>query len=130
MSHNKTIALQSPKLPAPIGPYSQAVLANNFLFVSGTLPIDPESGAIITDIPQATKQIMAYISAILAQADMNINNIVKTTIYLTDMNDFAQVNEIYGSYFDKNSTLPARETVAVKALPKNAPLEISVIAAQ
>ena len=126
---NKTIAILTKNAPAPIGPYSQAVLTmnNQMLFVSGTLPLDA-TGNIIHDIPQATKQVLDYISALMVAADMDLQNIVKTTIYLTDMHDFAQMNQVYLEYFKNNNVLPARETVAVKALPKGAALEISVIA--
>ena len=114
--------------PAPIGPYSQSVKTGNLLFVSGQVAIVPATGEMaIADIAEETNQVLKNISAILAEAEMNFSNIVKTTIFLSDMALFARVNEIYAGYFDGN--FPARETVAVKGLPKNANVEISVIAA-
>ena len=113
--------------PAPIGPYSQAVAANGFLFVSGQIPSDPATGEIVSgDIKAETKQVMENIKAILTEAGLNFSNIVKTSIFLTDMGNFAQVNEVYGTYF--TGQFPARETVQVAALPKNVNVEISVIA--
>jgi len=113
--------------PAPIGPYSQAVATGNFLFVSGQIPTNPTTGEIVaTDIKAETKQVMENIGAILAEAGIGFGNIVKTTIFLTDMQSFASVNEVYGSYFTEQ--FPARETVQVSALPKNVNVEISVIA--
>ena len=113
--------------PSPIGPYSQAVAAGGLLFVSGQIPSDPETGEIIsTDIKAEAKQVMENISAILQAAGSGYDKIVKTTIFLTDMHSFAQVNEVYGSYF--SGDFPARETVQVSALPKNVNVEISVIA--
>lgn len=114
--------------PAPIGPYSQSVKTGNLLFVSGQLAIVPATGEMANaDITEETHQVLKNISAILAEAKMNFSNIVKTSIFLSDMALFARVNEIYAGYFDGN--FPARETVAVKGLPKNANVEISVIAA-
>ncbi len=113
--------------PAPIGPYSQAVAANGFLFVSGQIPSDPATGEIVSgDIKAEAKQVMENIKAILTEAGLNFSNIVKTSIFLTDMGNFAQVNEVYGTYF--TDQFPARETVQVAALPKNVNVEISVIA--
>ncbi|WP_345954541.1 RidA family protein [Mucilaginibacter sp. PAMB04168] len=113
--------------PAPIGPYSQAVLAGNMLFVSGQIALDPASGELIlTDIPTETTKVMENIKAILTEAGLEFGNVVKSSIFLKDMGDFAKVNEIYGSYFSSN--FPARETVQVAALPKNVNVEISVIA--
>jgi len=113
--------------PAPIGPYSQAVAVNGFLFVSGQIPADPETGAIVsTGIRDEARQVMENLKAILVEAGITFDNVIKTTIFLTDMQSFAQVNEIYGSYF--NTQFPARETVQVAALPKNVNVEISVIA--
>lgn len=114
--------------PVPIGPYSQSVKTGNLLFVSGQIAIVPATGEMaIADIAEETHQVLKNISAILAEAEMNFSNIVKTTIFLSDMALFARVNEIYAGYFEGN--FPARETVAVKGLPKNANVEISVIAA-
>jgi 2-iminobutanoate/2-iminopropanoate deaminase len=113
--------------PAPIGPYSQAIAAGNFLFVSGQIPSDPSTGEIVSgDIKAETKQVMENIKAVLSEAGVGFSNIVKTTIFLTDMQSFGQVNEVYGTYF--TNQFPARETVQVSALPKNVNVEISVIA--
>jgi 2-iminobutanoate/2-iminopropanoate deaminase len=113
--------------PAPIGPYNQAVMAGNFLFVSGQIAIDPISGQLVTDsIEQETHRVMQNIEAILKQAGLDFINVVKTSIFLTDMSDFSMVNEIYGSYFSNN--YPARETIQVSALPKGVHVEISVTA--
>jgi len=113
--------------PAPIGPYSQAVVAGDFLFVSGQIPSNPATGEIVSgDIKDEAKQVMENIKAILTEAGLSFSNIVKTSIFLTDMGNFAQVNEVYGTYF--TDQFPARETVQVAALPKNVNVEISVIA--
>ena len=113
--------------PAPIGPYSQAVLANGFLYVSGQIPINPATGELTMDsIKSETEQVMRNLNAVLLEAGFDFSNILKTTIFLSDMNLFADVNEVYGSYFE--SDFPARETVAVKGLPKGVNVEISVIA--
>ena len=113
--------------PAPIGPYNQAVMASNTLYVSGQIALDTESGKMIQDTINAeTKQVLKNVSAILKEAGMGFENIVKTTIFLKNLGDFAVVNEIYGSYFSGN--FPARETVEVSRLPKEANVEISVIA--
>ena len=115
--------------PAPIGPYSQAVMAGNLLFMSGQVALKPGSGELaITDIIEETHQVMQNIKAVLAEAGMDFSNVVKTTIFLSDMGLFGQVNEIYGKYFDGD--FPARETVAVKGLPKNVNVEISMIASK
>ena len=113
--------------PAPIGPYSQAVSANGFLFVSGQIAINPlTNDTINSGIKDETRQVMKNIEAILNKANLNFSNIVKTSIFLSDMNLFVSVNEVYGSYFDKD--FPARETIAVKGLPKGVNVEISVTA--
>ena len=113
--------------PAPIGPYSQAVAANGFLFVSGQIPSNSTTGEIVSgDIKAEAKQVMENIKAILTEAGLSFSNVVKTSIFLTDMGNFAQVNEVYGTYF--TDQFPARETVQVAALPKNVNVEISVIA--
>ena len=113
--------------PAPIGPYSQAVAANGFLFVSGQIPSNPATGEIVSGgIKAEAKQVMENIKAILTEAGLNFSSIVKTSIFLTDMGNFAQVNEVYGTYF--TDQFPARETVQVAALPKSVNVEISVIA--
>lgn len=119
--------IQTNKVPAPIGPYSQAVIANGFLFASGQIAFDPATGELVLDTIQSeTKQVMENIHAILEAANIHFGHIVKTTIFLSDMQLFAQVNEVYGSYF--SDQFPARETVAVKTLPRNVNIEISVTA--
>jgi 2-iminobutanoate/2-iminopropanoate deaminase len=115
--------------PAPIGPYNQAVKTGNVLFVSGQVAIKPTTGEMANnDIIEETHQVLQNLKSILAEADMDFSNIVKTTIFLSDMSLFSHVNEIYAKYFDGD--FPARETVAVKGLPKNANVEISVIASK
>lgn len=122
----KTI-INTTNAPAPIGPYSQAVIANGFLFASGQVAINPENGDLnIGSIGEETHQVMRNIKAVLIEADYEFSHIVKTTIFLSDMALFAEVNEIYGSYFD--TEFPARETVAVKGLPKGVNVEISITA--
>lgn len=113
--------------PAPIGPYNQAVLAGNTLYISGQIAINPTNGNIeAKDVSAETHQVMQNLKAVLADAGMDFSNAVKTTIFLTDMALFSEVNEVYGRYFSGN--FPARETVAVKGLPKNVNVEISMIA--
>ena len=122
----KTI-INTTNAPAPIGPYSQAVIANGFLFASGQVAINPENGDLnIGSIGEETHQVMRNIKAVLIEADYEFSHIIKTTIFLSDMALFAEVNEIYGSYFD--TEFPARETVAVKGLPKGVNVEISITA--
>ena len=119
--------IQSSKVPTPIGPYSQAVIANGFLFASGQVAFNPATGELVlTDIQAETRQVMENIKAILEEAKLSFANVVKTTIFLSDMQLFAQVNEVYGSYFTAN--FPARETVAVKTLPRNVNIEVSITA--
>ncbi|MFC5683798.1 RidA family protein [Flavobacterium sp. MAHUQ-51] len=116
------------KAPAPIGPYNQAVLVGNMLYTSGQIAINPEDGTIVTSSIEAeTKQVMENVKAILEAAGMTFENVVKSTIFIMNMNDFATINTIYGSYFNEK-TAPARETVQVACLPKNVNIEISVIA--
>jgi 2-iminobutanoate/2-iminopropanoate deaminase len=116
------------KAPAPIGPYSQAVLNGNTLYTSGQIAINPETGALVLDdIKTEAKQVMQNLKAVLNEAGMTFENVLKTTIFLSDMNNFAEVNAVYGSYFNEE-TAPARETVAVLTLPKSVNIEISVIA--
>jgi 2-iminobutanoate/2-iminopropanoate deaminase len=113
--------------PAAIGPYSQAVRSGRFLFCSGQIPLDPKSGKIVSgDIAAQTRRVLDNIAAVLRAEALSFENIVKTTIFLTDLNDFQVVNEIYGSYFKQDP--PARSTVQVSALPKDAHVEIEVIA--
>jgi 2-iminobutanoate/2-iminopropanoate deaminase len=118
------------KAPAPIGPYNQAVLSGNTLYASGQIAINPVSGELVTDnIVDETTQVMQNIAAILAAADMTFENVVKATIFIMDMNNFAAINTVYGSFFNEK-TAPARETVQVACLPKNVNVEISIIAVQ
>jgi 2-iminobutanoate/2-iminopropanoate deaminase len=115
--------------PAPIGPYSQAIVANGFLFASGQIAINPQTGELETSGIQAeTHQVMKNIEAVLTKANITFEHIVKTTIFLSDMSLFPQVNEVYGSYFKDNSQAPAHETVAVKGLPRGVQIEVSVTA--
>lgn len=119
--------IKTTNAPAPIGPYSQAVQAGNFLFVSGQVAINPESGELnIGNIEEETHQVMRNLKAVLLEAGLTFDHVVKSTIFLSDMGTFAQVNEVYGQYFSAN--FPARETVQVSVLPKNVNVEISVIA--
>jgi len=121
-------AVETSAAPQAIGPYSQAIKANGFLFVSGQIPLDPETGQMSAlDVVGQTKQVMANLSAILAAEGLTFADVVKTTIYLTDLSDFGRVNEAYGEYFD--SAPPARATVQVAALPKGARVEIEAVAA-
>lgn len=119
--------IESKNVPAPIGPYSQAVIANGFLFASGQVAFDPATGQLVVgDILSETKQVMENVQSILAAANLSLAHVVKTSIFLSDMALFTQVNEVYGSYF--TGAFPARETVAVKTLPRNVNVEISVTA--
>ena len=123
---NKTI-INTPDAPAPIGPYNQAVLSGNTVFISGQICIDPVSGQLKNkDLQEETHQVMHNLRAILSAAGMDFSNVVKTTIFITDMNRFTEMNEVYGKYF--TSGFPARETVQVSALPKFVNVEISMIA--
>ena len=123
------IIVNTPNAPAPIGPYNQAVLTGNLLFISGQVALKPGTGELaIADIIEETHQVMQNLKAVLTEAGMDFSNVVKTTIFLSDMDLFGQVNEIYGKYF--NGDFPARETVAVKGLPKNVNVEISMIASK
>lgn len=120
--------INSSKAPAPIGPYNQAVLSGNTLFVSGQIPIDPSTGKLVEgDIKKETKQSMENLKAILEEAGMTFDHVVKSTIFIKDMHQFSEINEVYGSYFDAD-TAPARETVEVANLPRFVNVEISMIA--
>jgi len=120
--------IETPGAPEPIGPYSQAVLQGNTLYVSGQIPVHPETGQLIKGgIEAETKRVMTNLEAVLNKAGMNFSNVVKCTIFLKDMNDFTKINKIYGSFFDP-VLAPARETVQVARLPKDVGLEISCIA--
>lgn len=119
--------INSDQAPAPIGPYSQATLANGTLYVSGQIALDPTSGDLInSDIEAETHQVMKNLQAILQEAGMVFENVLKCTIFVKDLNNFGRINEIYGSYFTTNP--PARETVEVSRLPKDVNVEISCIA--
>ena len=124
----KKIIINTKNAPAPIGPYNQAVKIDNMLFVSGQVAINPKSNELIqSSISDETNQVMKNLSSILEEADMDFRNVVKTTIFLSNMSYFNEVNNIYGSYLKKGQE-PARETVAVKTLPKEVNVEISIIA--
>ncbi len=119
--------INTPNAPAPIGPYNQAVLSGNMLFISGQIALIPGTSDLAdADIATEANQVMKNLNAILTEAGMDFSNVVKTTIFLSDMQLFTEVNGIYGSYF--TADYPARETVAVKGLPKNVNVEISMIA--
>ena len=119
--------IHTDKAPKAIGPYSQGILKNNMLFVSGQIPLAPESMQIVSDdIREQTKQVLANLQAVITEAGFTMEDIVKTTIYLTSMTDFALVNEVYSGVFSHNP--PARATVAVSGLPKNVRIEIDAIA--
>lgn len=121
--------ISTSKAPAAIGPYSQANFINGVLYISGQIPIDPETGNLVDGIEKETHQVMKNLKAILEEAGMSFSNVVKATIFLKSMDDFAAMNEIYASYLDANN-YPARETVQVSCLPKNVSVEISMIAYQ
>ncbi|MFH1321264.1 MAG: RidA family protein [Bacteroidota bacterium] len=121
--------IKTNKAPAPIGPYSQAVLSNGTLYISGQIAINPASGELVLDdIQSETKQVMENIKAILYDAGMDFSNVVKCSIFISNMDNFGQINEVYGSFFINN--YPARETVEVVRLPKDVNVEISVIAGE
>lgn len=123
---NKIIS--SSKAPAPIGPYNQAVLAGNTLYVSGQIAINPENGQLETDnLEQETTRVMSNLKAILQEAGMDFSDVVKCSIFISDMNQFGKINALYGKYFDE-ANAPARETVQVARLPKDVNVEISAIA--
>ncbi len=123
----KTI-ITTDNAPAPIGPYNQAVLVNDTLYLSGQIPLVPSTMELVEgDLTAETKQVMENLKAVLAAADMSFEHVVKSSIFLSDMNNFATVNEVYGRYFDEK-TAPARETVEVANLPKFVRVEISMVA--
>jgi 2-iminobutanoate/2-iminopropanoate deaminase len=120
--------IETPHAPAPIGPYSQAVLYDDTLYTSGQIAIDPATGNLVSgDITEETKQVMKNIGAVLEAAGMTYEQVLKTTIFIKDMNDFQKINAVYGSFFNE-ATAPARETVEVARLPKDVNVEISVLA--
>ncbi len=123
----KTI-IQTSKAPAPIGPYNQAVKIGNMLFTSGQIALDPSTGELkLDDIKSETTLVMENLEAVLKEADMTFENVVKSSIFISDMNNFGAINEVYASYFN-DATAPARETVEVANLPKYVNVEISMIA--
>ena len=123
----KKIVINTPNAPAPVGPYSQAVRVGETLYVSGQVAIIPQTGEMdMADIPTETKRVMENLKAVLTEAKATFDNVVMTSIFLSDMGNFATVNEVYSSYF--TADFPARATVAVKTLPKNVNVEISLIA--
>ena len=116
------------KAPAPIGPYNQAVLVGNMLYTSGQIAINPLTNELVLDnIETETKQVMENLKAVLEAAEMTFENVIKVSIFISDMNNFSKINTIYGAYFNE-ATAPARETVQVACLPKNVNVEISAIA--
>lgn len=120
--------IQTHLAPAPIGPYNQAVLAGNMLYTSGQIAIDPATGILVTnDILAETRLVMENLKAVLAAADMTFENVLKASIFISDMNNFSKINEVYAQYFDED-TAPARETVEVANLPRFVNVEISMIA--
>ena len=121
--------ISTSKAPAAIGPYAQANFANGILYISGQIPFNSETGKLEETIEKATHQVMRNLEAILTEAGLTFDNVVKATIFLTNMDDFAAVNEIYASYLTEGS-YPARETVQVSCLPRNVDIEISMIAHQ
>jgi 2-iminobutanoate/2-iminopropanoate deaminase len=121
--------IQTSNAPDPIGPYSQAVMTGNLLFISGQVALKPGTNDLAnTDIGEETHQVMHNLKGILGEAGLDFSNVVKTTIFLSDMSFFSEVNEVYGKYFE--GSFPARETIAVKGLPRNVNVEISMIAAK
>jgi 2-iminobutanoate/2-iminopropanoate deaminase len=120
-------AVSSPGAPKAIGPYSQAIKAGSLLFLSGQIPLDPETGALVDgDIAAQTHRVFKNLQAVLEAAGATFDNVVRTTVYVADMNDFAAINEVYGTYF--SSPAPARATVQAARLPKDARVEIDLIA--
>jgi len=124
---NKKQIISTKNAPAAIGPYSQAVICNNFMYLSGQIPINPATGEVVEgDIEIQTKRVLDNITAILEEAGIDLDAVVKTTIFITDMNDFARMNEVYGTYFKENQ--PARSCVEASKLPKGVDIEIECVA--
>ncbi|AXP82328.1 Enamine/imine deaminase [Mariniflexile rhizosphaerae] len=120
--------ITTPNAPAPIGPYNQAILSGNTLYTSGQIAINPETNELVlNDIETETKQVMHNLKAVLEAANMTFEHVVKSSIFISNMDDFTKINAVYGSFFDE-ANAPARETVQVARLPKNVNVEISVIA--
>ncbi len=125
----KKQVFETKQAPAPVGPYSQAIGWNQFVFCSGQIPLDPSTGEVLRgDIQEQTKLVMKNISEVLKAADLNFDNVIKSTIFITNMADFTKINEVYGQYFKELP--PARSCVEVSALPKGVNVEIEVIAAK
>jgi 2-iminobutanoate/2-iminopropanoate deaminase len=121
--------IKTDKAPAPVGPYNQAIIHNDTLYASGQIALDPVSGTLITETIEAeTTQVMSNVQAILEEAGLSFKDVVKVSVFVTDINNFARINAVYATYFDE-ATAPARELVQVTALPKGGNVEISVIAA-
>lgn len=128
VQHKMKKIINTSKAPAPIGPYNQAVLVGNTLYTSGQIALDPDTmELVLDDIKTETKQVMENMKAVLEAADMTFENVIKTSIFMSDMNNFSSINEVYASYFNEE-TAPARETVEVANLPKFVNVEISMIA--
>lgn len=124
----KKIIINTSNAPAPIGPYNQAILVENMLYSSGQIAINPQSGKLVLNsIKEETKQVMENLKAVLSAADMTFENVIKSSIFISDMHNFSEINEVYGSFFN-SETAPARETVEVANLPKFVHVEISIIA--
>ncbi len=127
-NYNMRKIINTKNAPAPIGPYNQAVIAGNVLYTSGQIAINPANGELtISSIKEETKQVMENLKAVLTEANLTFENVVKTSIFISDMNNFSEINAVYGSYFN-SETAPARETVEVANLPKFVNVEISMIA--
>ncbi len=118
--------ISATEAPTAIGPYSQAVVVGDWVFLSGQIPLNPKSGEVAVEIESATTQVMENLAAVLAAAGLTFDHVIKTTIYMTDLGDFGRVNAVYGKYFPANP--PARATVQVAALPRGVPIEIDAIA--
>lgn len=126
----KKTVIQTSKAPAPIGPYNQGILTNGMLYISGQIPLNPETNNLETEsITKETVQVMENLEAILREAGMNFSNVIKCSIFISNMDNFKEINSIYGQYFEEE-TAPTRETVQVAGLPKGANVEISAIAVQ
>ena len=126
MSKNILVPIQTNEAPVVVGPYSQAIVVNEFVFCSGQIGIDPKTNEVVVGLERQTHQVMANLSAVLEASHSDLNHVLKTTIYLKDMKSYLIVNEIYGSYFTQNK--PARATVEVSRLPKDVEIEIELIA--
>lgn len=119
--------IQTSKAPAPVGPYNQAIVAGNFIFTAGQIPIDPETGKLVTgDIKAQTRQVIENMRAVLNEADADLSDVVKTTVFLKNMDDFSAMNEVYAAFFSENS--PARSAVEVARLPKDVAVEMECVA--